>query len=193
MGATAKSLDFTNVKEGGEFNKKRQTQGDYKAKVMAVKDSPTKDDGTPQWCFTIKVGSGTYPYYCKLVENQLWKIRNLFVAAGLTVPKKKVKVNPDLVVGKDIAVTLEDDEYNGRMQSNLASIFPMSELEGSPSDDEDADDGDDEVEEKPAKKKKAKPVDDEEDEVDDAAKAPRKKSKKGKKGKALEELDIEDM
>jgi hypothetical protein len=178
MSATAKSLDFTNVKEGGEFNKKHQTPGDYRAKIMGVKDAPTKENNEPQWCFTIKVGSGTYPYYCKLVENQLWKIRNIFVAAGKTVPKKKVKVDPQIVVGKEIAVTLGDDEYKDRLQSNIESVFPLSEL--GDSGDPHADDDDD-------------PEDDEDEtEVEETPKAKKDKGKK-KKGKVLEELDIEDM
>lgn len=135
--ATKTALDFTNVKEGGTFNKKRQPEGDYKAKVTKVQDSPSKKDDVMQWLFTIEVGTGTYPYYCKHQENQLWKIRNLLVAAGINVPKKRVNVDPNTIVGKTIAVTLEDDEYEGKQQSNIGAIFPVSELDGSDDDDED--------------------------------------------------------
>jgi hypothetical protein len=33
MGATARTIDLTNVKEGGNFNKKRIPSGDYLAKI----------------------------------------------------------------------------------------------------------------------------------------------------------------
>lgn len=133
------ALDFTNVKEGGgNFNKKRQPEGDYKAKILKVQDSPAKGDGIMQWLFTLEVGTGVYPYYCKHQENQLWKIRNLFTAAGISIPKKRVNVDPNKVVGKVIGVTLEDDEYEGKLQSNIAATFPASELEGD--DDEDTED-----------------------------------------------------
>jgi hypothetical protein len=168
--AKAKTLDFSDVKEsGGRFNTKRQPAGDYKALVMSVEDSPTKETNEPQWLFIIKVGSGMYPYRTKLVANQLWKVRNLFVAAGLPAPKKKETVDPNKVVGKPIAVTLEDDEYDGKMKSQIASVFPPSELGEGAGDD---DDSDDEPEEKPAKKGK---------------------DKAGKKGKKMKSLDIEEM
>lgn len=171
MAATASAgvIDFTNVKDGGNFNTKRQPEGDYRAKVTNVVDAQAKD-GVAQWLFTIQVGTGTYPYYCKHMENQYWKIRNLLVAAGMNVPKKKVKVDPNKLVGKSIAVTLEDDEYEGKMKSVVAATFPLSELDDDNTpdepDDEDGDDGD-EDEAPVTKKKKAAPVEDDEDDVEE--------------------------
>lgn len=203
--ATAAAIDFTNVKEGGgSFNKKRQPEGDYKAKVTKVVDSPSKKDNTAQWLFTIQVGAGTYPYYCKHEENQYWKIRNLLVAAGLTVPKKKVKVDPNKIVGKTIAVTLEDDEYDGKAQSNIAATFPLSELDDDDVPDEDEDDVEEDDEDEddtppPAKKKKAPPVeeDDDEDEDDEEEEAPPVKKKKAPvvedDDDDLDEIDIDDV
>lgn len=172
--ASKANLDFTNVKDGGgSFNKKRQPEGDYRAKILKVVDAPSKKDNTPQWLFTIQVGSGTYPYYCMHQENQLWKIRNLLVAAGMTVPKKKVAVDPNKLVGKTIAVTLEDDEYDGKAQSNIAATFPASELSDDdvPDEDEDASSDDDDDEDAPPPKKKAAPVEEEDDDDDDDAPA----------------------
>jgi len=199
--ATAAAIDFTNVKDGGGgFNKKRQPEGDYKAKVVKVVDAPSKKDNTPQWLFTIQVGSGTYPYYCKHEENQYWKIRNLLVAAGLTVPKKKVKVDPNKIVGKMIAVTLEDDEYDGKAQSNIAATFPLSELDDDDVPDEDEDDveEDDEEDDTPPPSKKKAPVveDDEDDEDDEEEEAPAPKKKKApvvEDDDDLDEIDIDDV
>lgn len=174
--ASAKNVDFTNTKDAGEFNPKRQKAGDYQGRVTKVVDSPSKKDNVFQWCFTVKVGSGTYPYYCKLQENQLWKLRNLFVAAGIQVPKKKMKVDPNRVVGKTIGVTLEDDEYNDKLKSSIAATFPASELSDDvvDEDDEDLDDEDEEEEEeeptppkKKAKKKSAPEPEEDEDEEED--------------------------
>lgn len=200
---TAAALDFTNVKEGGgSFNKKRQPEGDYKAKVTKVVDAPSKKDNIMQWLFTIEIGSGSYPYYCKHQENQLWKIRNLLVAAGIQVPKKRVKVDPNMVVGKTIAVTLEDDEYDGKMQSNIAAIFPASELTGDADDeDEDGDEAEEEEDDTPPPpaKKKAPPApvaeddDEDEDEEDEEPAPPKKKAKAKPVDDDLEELDIEDI
>lgn len=205
-------LDFTNVKDSGAggFNKRRQPAGDYLGKVTKVVDAPAKGDGVMQWLFTIEINGGTYPYYCKHVENQLWKIRGLFVAAGINVPKKRVKVNPSMVVGKTIGVTLEDDEYDNKKQSNIGGIMPPSEITDQGDDPDDEDDEDEEEETPaPAPKAKAKPApapvaedddDDEEDDEDDEEEAPApppvKKKKAAPKVVAdddLEELDIEDL
>lgn len=208
--ATAAAIDFTNVKEGGgTFNKKRQPEGDYKAKVTKVVDSPSKSDQTMQWLFTIEVGTGSYPYYCKHQENQYWKIRNLLVAAGLTVPKKKVKVDPNKIIGKMIAVTLEDDEYEGKAQSNVAATFPLSELDDEDVPDEEEDDieEEDDDDEPAPPKKKAKPApveygeddeeDEDEDEEDEEEAPPVKKKKKAAPvvddDDDLDEIDIDDI
>jgi len=175
--ATAKVIDLTNVKDGGNFNKKRMPEGDYPARITKVEDAKSSGDEGFMWLFTIAVDKGgTYPYYCKLQENQLWKVRNLCIAAGMNVPKKKLKLDPEKLVGKRIAVTLEDDEYEGKKQSVVQATFPLSELDDySEGDDEDAvgDDGDEEDEEEevappPKKKAKSKPAPEpEEDEEDE--------------------------
>jgi len=193
VGATAKAADFSKVKDRGAFNPKRVPEGDYAAVVTKVEDKPVKDTGEFQWEFTIKLkkySQYSYPYRCKLAENQLWKVRNLMTAGGINVPKKRVKVDPNKVVGKQIGVTMEDDEYEGKPKSEIAAVFPVAELaegaevEGDTEDDDfeeggpqlaDADDSEDEAE--TPKKKKGK-----------------KKGKKGKgSGKNVESLDISDV
>jgi hypothetical protein len=210
-GATKQTIDFTNVKEGGNFSKKHMPAGDYLAKITKVEDAVPKDksDKTPMWLFTIQLKntpSATYPYYCKLQENQLWKVRNLLVAAGINVPKKRVAVDPSRLVGKTIAVSLDDTEYNDKMQSEIGAVFSPSDLDGSvdePDDVDEPDEDEDEDEEPtpPKKSKKAKveepEEDDEEEEEEDEEPEPPKKSKK-KKAKVEEdededEIDIEDL
>ncbi len=160
MAATAKSVDMTDVKEGGNFNKKRIPSGDYLAKVLKVDDAQVKkgdNQGADQWLFTIQIAkfpSAKYPYYCTLVPNQLWKVRNLFVAAGMVVPKKRFKLDPNKVVGKLIGVSIEDTEYEGREQSEITGVFPAAELSDfdeptGTNEDEDTDEGDEDEEEAP--------------------------------------------
>lgn len=161
---SAKALDFTNVKDGGEFRTIRQAEGDYKAVIQNVKEVKKKNSNDTQWVFTIEAGKGTYPYYCQFEPNSLWKIRNLCIAAGITVPKKKVKVDPGKLVKKTIAVSLVDDEYDGKLKSVIDSVFPASEL-----------DEDDQEE-----------SDEEEDEESDDSETEEAESD-------LEELDIEDI
>lgn len=145
MGATARTVDFSNVKDGGNFNRKRIKAGDYAAKITKVEDAVAKDD-VAQYLFTIKLvnpSTSVFPYYCKLTENQLWKLRNLFIAAGIAIPKKKTKVDPNRLLNKIIGVTIEDDEYEGKEQSTISGVFPASELDDSAMDT--SDDGDDDT------------------------------------------------
>ncbi len=166
---SAHNLDFTNVRDGGQFNKKRRPEGDYKARITKVEDKESKQ-GKPMWLFTIEVkdksGTGTYPYYCVLEETQLWKLRAIFGAAGVVIPKKRVRVDRNKLVGKYIGVTLQDTEYNDKIQSEVQWAIPASEVQ-SDADASDIDDTEDEEEE----------VDEEEEEAPPAKPAPRTRTK----------------
>ena len=187
MGASAKAVDFSGVKERGSFNTKHIPEGDYAAKIVKVEDAESKKDGSFQYIFTIKVdkfSQAAYPYYCKLQENQLWKLRNIAVAAGLNVPKTRQKFDPNKVVGKSIGVTMADDEYEGKMKSVVDAVFPISELADGPDDMTEADDED------------ATPQlagDDDDVDTEAAPKAKKKDKKSKKKKKDAEEMDISDV
>lgn len=214
--AASAVLDFSDVKDRNEsgINKKRVPAGDYLARVARVEDRPVKDTKEPQWMFVISLESvrgRAYPYYCKLQANQLWKVRNLFLAGGLTIPKKKVRLDPNKVVGKLVGVTMEDDDYDGKLQSVIAEVFPASELQedndaGAESDEDEYDDeeAEDSTEEEPEE--------DEEEEEPEPTPPPRraKKAAPSARGKIpaqrkaspkaedvsddeLDELDLEDI
>lgn len=211
--ATSRNLDFTNVREVSGINPVRMEEGDYLATVKAVNEKESKKTGNAMWEFVIGLNdrqTATYGYYCVLDAEQLWKIRNLLIAAGITVPKKRLKVDPNKVVGKTIAVTLEDDEYEGKEKSTIAAIFPAAELapvKVEPEDDEDEDE-DVEVEEeeeapveKPKRKRKPKPdpepePEDDEEEEEEVEKPKRKRKPKAKKEPEPEEddeIDLDDL
>ena len=123
------TLDFTNVKDASGINPKRMPAGDYKAVIINVEETMKED--IPMWNFYIQLDdnrSAVYPYYCKLQENQLWKVRNLLIAAGKSVPKKRVSVDPSKLLKSVIGVTLADDEYEGKLKSVIDAVFPANEL-----------------------------------------------------------------
>lgn len=210
--ASAKAIDFSNVKERGSFNPKRVAEGDYAATIVKVEDGEVKrgeNAGEFQYIITIKLekySQYSYPYYCKLQENQLWKLRNLAIAAGLNVPKKRMKFDPNKLAGKKIGVTMEDDDpYEGKVKSIISAVFPVSELaEGDEVVDDDgdfdedsavpvsADDSEDEAESKPKKKKGKKDKAKEEPPAKSEKKGKKKKSKKGSDDD-IEELNIDDV
>ena len=185
----ARTLDFTNVKENSGINPKHIESGEYLAKIVSVEELDAKD-GTPMWLFVITpndMRSAAYPYYCKLQDNQLWKVRNLFISAGLgnlVAGAKKAKINPNKVIGKQIGILLEDDEYEGKLKSVIDAVMPASDLEdgGVPADPDVDDEDDDDEEEAPVvakKKRKPAPVveDDEDEEEEEEAPAPKKRRK----------------
>ena len=168
--ATAKAVDFSGVKDRGEFNPKRVAEGDYAARIVKVQDGEAKKTGDFMYIFTIKLekfSQHSYPYYCKLQENQLWKLRNLAVAAGINVPKRRMKFDPNKLVNKAIGVTMvDDDEYEGRIKSVIDAVFPVSELADGAVDDEDGEfDEDEEV--APVSVDEDEEDDDEDEEDDD--------------------------
>lgn len=172
--AAVTTLDFTDVSDREQsFNKKRVPAGDYLAKVTKVESRPTKETKEPQWLFTIvlvdKYTDRKFPYYCKLVPNQLWKVRNLLIACGFPVPQKRMKVDPNRVIGKTIAITLEDDEYDGKAQSSINAIFSASELEDNVDDEADEYDTEEEGEEEEEEdsEDEATDSDDEDDEEEE--------------------------
>lgn len=151
-------LDFTNVKEAGAFSPKHMPSGEYLAEITDVTEETSKKQNK-MWVFKVvlkKDRTATYAHHCTLTEESLWKVRNLLVAAGKVVPKKKVGVDPTKLIGKEIGIILDDDEYEGKIKSAITGVFPAADM---PAD-----------ETKTAKKKATKKKveeDDVEDEDDD--------------------------
>jgi hypothetical protein len=205
MAATARAVDLTNVKEGGNFKPRRKPEGDYRAKIVKADDhQPNNKDKGPGWVLTIQVegdARSTYPYYLNPAEKEAWKIRNIMVAAGFSAKAARIKFDPNKLVGKSIGVALEDDEYEGRPKSVIGDVFPVSEVganadEDVPEDedidtdedvevpDEDLEEPEDEEEEPepaPAPRRRRKPApepepeDDEEEDEPEPTPPPRRR------------------
>lgn len=176
MAATARAVDLTNVKEGGNFRPRRKPEGDYKAKIVKA-DDHTKEGKVPGWVMTVQVegdSRSTYPVYLNPDPKQVWKVWQMCRAAGLNVRNAKVRFDPNKLVNKDIGVYLEDDEYEGRPKSVISDMFPVSEIGGNADEVEETEeiiDEDEEVEEEeappPPRKRTRKPAPEPEPEEDD--------------------------
>jgi len=206
--AKVRTLDFTGVKDRGQFNTRHREPGEYLARIVAVEEGTSKNDNL-QLVFTVQIEGdkrSSYPLYCGLDSKSLWKLRSLITAVGLPTPTGRAKVNPNSLLNKVFGILLEDDEYEGRIKSKIQDWWPKDE--GGPyenagasstkksrvvEDDDEDDDEDDEPVRKPAKKaaKKAPVVeeddedeDDEEDDEEEEEPAPKKASKKAAPAKA---------
>jgi hypothetical protein len=214
MAATARAVDLTNVKEGGTFRPRRKPEGDYRAKIVKA-DDHIKEGKLPGWVLTVMVegdARSTYAYYLNPDPKQAWKIGGICRAAGLNVKNVRIKFDPNKLVGKGIGIALEDDEYEGRLKSSIADVFPMSEVGGNADEEPDVEDEviDDEPEEEeepeptpPPRKRVAKKVapapepeeDDEEEEEEEPAPPPRKRrvAKKATPPPVEEDEDDEEL
>ncbi|AMS03608.1 DNA polymerase [Gordonia phage Emalyn] len=141
-------IDFSNVSEGSGIRPKQLPAGEYAATIKDVKAGNSKKTGTPQWCFIIvpkQHPGASYPYYCQLTAEQAWKIRQVLVAVGVSVPKSVKTIDASKLIGKDLGIILEDDEYEGKLKSVIDSLIPLAEV-----DEGDTPAADDEDEDEPA-------------------------------------------
>lgn len=157
-------IDFSNVTEGSGIRPKQLPAGEYAATIKDVKAGNSKKTGTPQWCFIIvpKAHPGaSYPYYCQLTAEQAWKIRQVLVAVGVSAPKSVKTIDASKLIGKDLGIILEDDEYEGKLKSVIDSLIPLAEV-----DEGDTPAADDEDDEEPADDSDDTASDEDDDELD---------------------------
>jgi hypothetical protein len=137
-------LDFSKVEERSGWNTKQMPEGLHKMKIADVQETEAQD-GTAMLVYALVPEDSRYkmrrfPFYCKLQQNQLWKLRDLFVAAGETIPKRAVQIDPSKVVGKSIAAEVEDDNYQGNPRSAVNGTYGLDVLDedgaSEPEDDE---------------------------------------------------------
>lgn len=153
--ATKIRIDFSKVEERSAWNTKQMPEGLYSATIAECKQTQAQD-GTDMLVYALvptenKYRNRRFPYYCKIQPNQLWKLRDLLVAGGMSVPKKAQQIDPEKVVGARVAISVEDDTYNGVVRSAIGGVYPADILDdvdssefADPEDDFEDDDFEDE-------------------------------------------------
>jgi hypothetical protein len=177
MAVNPKVFDFTNVSDGSGYRPKRKPAGEYLAVLVSVEEKES-NQGNDMWVFAAKLKSdptAVYPIHCTLNESSLWKLRNLIMATGAAAPKKRVKIDPQKLLNREIGLILDDHEYDGKESSQVTATIPVGEL----TEEEPAPTPAKKAAPKAVAKKKAQPEpDDDDDDVDD---------------EDLEELDLEEL
>lgn len=159
-------LDFSKVEERSGYNSRQMPEGLYEAKVSGIVHKDAQD-GTAMLVYALaptqqKYATRNFPYYCKLQQNQLWKLRDLFVAAGETIPKKATQIDPEKIIGAKVAIEVGDDTGQYSDRSVIVSVYPLNTLEDL-NDDEDEEEGYDDEEADEADEE----YEDDEDDSDD--------------------------
>lgn len=147
----AHEIDFSNVKE--RAGRLKVTPGDYLFKISSVEETKSKA-GNPMWVFDQEIlpgfeGAGqSIRDYVSLTPQALFKLRDLLEALGVSVGKKKIKVDPQKLVGKIIGGHVEDGEPYGEreiVKSEIAYYLPKGDVappsKTAPADDEGPVDG----------------------------------------------------
>ena len=163
-------IDFTKTEERSGWNTRQIPEGLYRAKVVSVQETEAQD-GTAMLVYGFvpednRFKSRRFPYYCKLQQNQLWKLRDLLVAAGETVPKRAVNIDPEKIVGKSVAIEVEDDSYNGNVRSSVNGVYGVDILDEDGGDTE-VEDDEEEYDEDGDYEEDVEEVEDESDEDED--------------------------
>lgn len=151
-------VDFDDIEEGGGA-RVRVPAGDYRAKIKAVSFA-TSQGGNPMFIWIIVGTDGKFKgkelkEYTALTKKALWKLRDLMEAAGVPTPKKQASVKALLdyckkhVVGKELGVTLGDDEFTNDkgktfVSSKIQDYINAEDLDSGDDAEEDDDDVEDE-------------------------------------------------
>jgi hypothetical protein len=164
-------LDFSKTEERSGWNTRQIPEGLHKMKIVSFQETEA-GDGTKMLVYGLapadaRFKSRLFPFYCKLQQNQFWKLRDLLVAAGVTVPKKVVNIDPEAIIGKYIAAEVEDEtgQYAGRSSVNATYGLDILDEDGAAGAGDD--EGDDEDEEYDGDEEEADDDSEDEDEDDE--------------------------
>jgi len=134
------TVDFSNVGDRTEGGRAAHVPpGDYLAQVLGVELRSKKDDETSKYLSwklgIIKPekfkGAGVIYFVTSLKEEALWNLRNFLEDCGIKVPKSAIKLPlADIIAKKPtLGVTLDDDEYNGKVKSKVQATFKKADYE----------------------------------------------------------------
>lgn len=154
-------IDFGKEVEGGGGGV-RLPESDYKAKIIKIKKIRSEEKDTPGIAVTMKITEGKFEGK-KLTDRlwitpkSLWRVRALLEALGISVPKKAVNLPTKKLVGKEVGITvIDDDPYKGRIKSKIGDFIDLETLADLYDEDDEDEDDEDDIDE-----------DDDEDEEDD--------------------------
>jgi hypothetical protein len=189
---TAVVVDFGDTESRGGAKstgrRKHYPEGDYHVKVKDAQLTRSRGEKkTPEVLVTYVIQNGkhkggTLIDDLYLTDSALWRLRQTLEAMGIKVPSSKVKVDVTKMKGKEVAVTVEDDEYDDKIRSRVTDTYLLSELDEGEDDDEVEEEEEDEDE-----------VEDEDDEDDEEEDEDEEDEDEESEEDDLEGLDLEDL
>lgn len=131
----------------------RIPEGDYILKIVEAEEATGERSGAKYLRWTFQVADGEHKgkrlrMNTSLKPDALWNLRNLIHAAlGKNVAGKAVNFDPETLYGKIVGGAVEDNEFNDRITSQVASVFPKDEATPAEDADEEEEEEDEEEEE----------------------------------------------
>jgi len=124
----------------------RVPDGDYAVKVKSVVLEDQKEKGTQYLKFSLAITEGkhagkTLRHTNSLQPQALFALRNTLEALGFPIPSGAFELDLEAMVGLEMAVAVENEEYNGKDQSRVVDVFSSDDL-AEADEDEDGDDED---------------------------------------------------
>jgi hypothetical protein len=181
-------VNFKGVESGSA--RVRVPEGDYRAKVIKYQVGASKSSGNEMVTWTFegvegKLKGKKLKSYTTITPDSLWKLLGVLEALGFDVSNKKIDLEKYLkrAMGKELGLTIVDEEYEGKMSSKIADYLTLDALkdvnwvdEEDDSDDEEQDEEEDEEPQPKSKKKKSY-----------------KKARKTSDDDELEDLDLDEL
>lgn len=167
----ALQVDFTGVE--GKKGARRIPEGDYLMEVTDYSVGHKSDDEDKKFVkvnYKILKGptNGDWNEIFGLGKKQLWRLRNFLEAVGFKIASESINVPMEKIVGRKIAMTVEDDVYEGKTKSQVSDWFKAKDYEklaaDSDEEDEDAEDEDTEDEDEETAEEAVTADDEDEDE-----------------------------
>lgn len=119
--------------KGVEGKRPRVKPGDYLGEVVeATREGGNKADYI-KWVFDLDDGGKAW-LNTSLSKNSLWNLKGLLEAFGEEVPDDEMDIDLEEMVGKRVALVIEDDEYDGKPTSKVVDFYPEEDFNGDSSE-----------------------------------------------------------
>jgi hypothetical protein len=141
----------TDIRRGG--GAVHVPEDDYLAKIVSSEVRESEKSGSRYISWKLAIHNGDFKgktlyHITSLKPDALWNLRNLIHAAtGKNVAGKALNVDTSIIEGKIIAITVEDDEYEGKIRSRVVDTRPKDELDLEKDEEEEEEEEEEETEE----------------------------------------------
>lgn len=122
-------VDLSNVQE----NSYTIPDGIYAAKCIDVTQDVSKS-GNPMFVWEFELVGGnyngrTFKSWTAITPAAMWKVAETVQALGIGQTGRVVKFKRSDVIGKACGLVIEQDEYNGKVNSKISNVISTQEMQ----------------------------------------------------------------